>query len=178
MTTVTLRGTFSKDERPSNGLEAIADDLLKDQFGTHYVVGIVQFAGSNRPGPGEHEVPAVKFLGIEPLTGEAAGTASMLLDQARKARGLGRMEDSLPDVDPALFDFDGDGHPSISEEAVTRLGADGPHEVPPASAEEELAERAEAKAAAAGDGEGDAKPARSRKPATADPFTTDGGDAA
>jgi hypothetical protein len=180
MTTVTLRGTFSKDERPSNGLEAIADDLLKDQFATHYVVGIVQFAGSNRPGPGEHEVPAVKFLGIEPLTADAAEQAKQILDQARKERGLGRMEDSIPAADPALFDFDGDGHPSISEEAETRLGPDGPHEVPPPSAEEILAARAEraataAKAVVVAAAEAKAKPAKAAKP-SADPFTP--GDAA
>jgi hypothetical protein len=143
MTAVTIRGTFSKDERPSNGLEEIADDLLKDQFGTHYVVGIVQFAGSNRPGPGEHEVPAVKFLGIEPLTDDAADSAKVILDAARKARGLGRIEDAIPVPDAALFDFDEDGHPSVPE---TRLGPDGPHEVPPPSGEEIAAERAEAKA--------------------------------
>lgn len=133
MTTVTLRGTFSKDERPSNGLEQIADDLLKDQFGTHYVVGVVQFAGSNRPGPGEHEVPAVKFLGIEPLVGEAAESAKKILDDARKTRGLGRMEESIPTQDAPLFDFDGDGKPVVPE----------------ASAEELMAERAEEKAAKA-----------------------------
>lgn len=157
MTAVTIRGTFSKDERPSNGLEEIADDLLKNQFGTHYVVGIVQFAGSNRPGPGEHEVPAVKFLGIEPLVGDAAEQAQQILDQARKARGLGRMEDAIPAPDATLFEFDGDGHPTVPE---TRLGPDGPREVPPPSGEELLAERAEAKAA---------KP----KPTT-EPFKADG----
>jgi hypothetical protein len=160
MTAVTIRPTFSKDARPSNGLEEIADDLLKDQFGTHYVVGIVQFAGGSLPGPGEHLVPAVKFLGIEPLSGDAAEQAQQILDQARKARGLGRMEDAIPAQEPTLFDFDEEGHPSANPE--TRLGPDGPREVPPPSAEEIQAERAEAKA----------KP----KPITA-PFNS-GGDAA
>lgn len=146
MTAVTIRGTFSKDERPSNGLEEIADDLLRDQFGTHYVVGIVQFAGSSRPGPGEHEVPAVRFLGIEPLTDAAAADAARLLDAARRERGLGRMEESIQRPDPTLFDFDGpdDGEPKRVGEV--RMGPDGPREVPPPSAAEELAEREEAKA--------------------------------
>lgn len=144
MTAVTIRPTFSKDTRPSNGLEEIADELLKDQFGTHYVVGIVQFAGGSVPGPGEHLVPAVKFLGIEPLSGDAADQARQILDQARKARGLGRMEDAIPAPDAALFDFDEDGHPTVPAE--TRLGPDGEREVPPADGAEILAERAEAKA--------------------------------
>lgn len=148
MTAVTIRGTFSKDERPSNGLEEISADLLRDQFATHYVVGIVQFAGSSRPGPGEAEVPAVRFLGIEPLTDAAAADAARLLDEARKARGLGRMEESIPQPDAALFDFDGDGHPKLSEAAETRLGADGVHEVPEPSAAELMAERAEAQPSA------------------------------
>lgn len=141
MTAVTIRPTFSKDTRPSNGLEEIADSLLKDQFGTHYVVGIVQFAGGSVPGPGEHLVPAVKFLGIEPLTGDAADSAKVILDAARKARGLGNIEDAIPTPDAALFDFDDEGRPT-----VTRLGPDGEREVPPADGAEILAERAEAKA--------------------------------
>lgn len=160
MTAVTLRPTFSKDTRPSNGLEEIADALLKDQFGVHYVVGVVQFAGGSVPGPGEHLVPAVKFLGIEPLSGEGAESAKKILDDARRERGLGRMEDNIPAPEPALFDFDGDGRVTVSPDAEVRLTGDGPREVPPPSAAEELAERAEEKA--------------KRGKATATPFTPDG----
>lgn len=141
-TPVTISGTFSKDSRPSNGLEDISAELIKDQLGLHYVVGVVQFAGASVPGPNEPLVPRVKFLGIEPLKGAPADEAKRILDQARKGRGLGLMEDALPTAaDPALFDFDGDGHPVVPE---TRMGPDGEHEVPPPSAEELEAEAREA----------------------------------
>jgi hypothetical protein len=147
-TPVTISGTFAKDSRPANGLENISSELIKDQLGLHYVVGVVQFAGASVPGPNEPLVPRVKFLGIEPLKGAAADEAKRILDQARKGRGLGLMEDAIPAApDPALFDFDGDGHPTVSADAETRLGPDGEHVVPEASAEEILAEREEAAAA-------------------------------
>jgi hypothetical protein len=149
MTAVTIRPTFSKDTRPSNGLEAIADDLIADKHEVHYVVGIVTWAGGSIDLDGAI-TPAVKFLGIEPLTGDLAESAKTVLDSARKARGLGRMDDNLPPREEMLFDFDGDGHPTISRgdgEPETRLGPDGEREVPEASGEEILAEREEAKAA-------------------------------
>lgn len=160
MTAVTIRGTFPKDSRPSNGLEGIATQLYADKAQHHFVVGVVKWAGGGLDEDGAL-IPAVKFLAIEPVDGEAADVASKLLDVARKARQLGRFEDEHP-VDSALFDFDGDGKPTITEAAETRLGPDGEHAVPTPSAEEVLAERAEAKAAKG-------------KP-SADPFTP--GDAA
>lgn len=148
MTAVTIRPTFSKDTRPSNGLEAIADDLIADKHEVHYVVGIVTWAGGSIDLDGAI-TPAVKFLGIEPLSGDLAESAKAVLDSARKVRGLGRMDDNLPPREEMLFDFDGDGHPNIRAE--TRLGPDGEHEVPPPSGEElqaELDERQAEKAAA------------------------------
>lgn len=166
-TPVTISGTFSKDSRPSNGLELISGELIKDQLGLHYVVGVVQFAGASVPGPNEPLVPRVKFLGIEPLKGSPADDAKRILDEARKARGMGRMEESIPAQDPTLFDFGTPGGEGGSVDEPQRVGevrltGDGPHVVPPPSAEEIQAERAEAKAAAKG-----------KKP-TDDPFTPDG----
>jgi hypothetical protein len=144
VTAVTIRPTFSKDTRPSNGLEVIADALMADQFGTHYVVGIVQFAGGSLPGPGEHLVPAVKFLGIEPLTGTSAEDAARLLDQARKARGLGRMEDAITRPEPALFDLSTDEDGKVE----VRMTGDGDRDVPGPSGEELTAELDEKRAGA------------------------------
>ncbi|AGL19522.1 hypothetical protein [Actinoplanes sp. N902-109] len=150
MTAVTISGTFGKNERPSNGLETIAEDLIKDQLAQHVVVGIVQFSGATLPGPGEQLVPRVKFIAIEPLDGNAADTVRSLLDVARKDRGLGRVEETLFDGTRGGFDFDrpDDGdEDELNGQTEIRLGQDGEHEVPPASGEEILAEREEAKAA-------------------------------
>jgi hypothetical protein len=140
MTAVTIRPTFSKDTRPSNGLEGIAEDLLADNHAVHYVVGVVTFAGGSVDEDGAI-TPAVKFLGLEPLSGPGADDAKRILDVARKTRGLGRMEDGIPANEPVLFDFDGDGKPTV------KANPDGEREVPEASGEEIMAERAEAKAA-------------------------------
>lgn len=158
MTAVTIRPTFSKDTRPGNGLEEIADKLLADNHAVHYVVGVVKFAGGSVDDEGSI-TPAVKFLGIEPLGGPLADQAKQILDEARKGRGLGRMEDNLPPVESSLYDFGEDGRVTISKDAETRLaeedgegepetrlGPDGEYEVPPPSAEEIVAELAEAKA--------------------------------
>jgi hypothetical protein len=151
MTAVTISGTFGKNERPSNGLEEIADQLIKDQLGRHFVVGVVQFAGASVPGPNEPLVPRVKFLAIEPLESGslAAKDAERILDGARKHRGLGQLEDTVAS-DPVAFEFDEDGKVSATwkdGEPETRLGADGEHQVPEASAEELQAEREEQAAA-------------------------------
>jgi hypothetical protein len=98
MTAVTIRPTFSKDTRPSNGLEEIAENLLSDNHAVHYVVGVVTFAGGSVDEDGAI-TPAVKFLGLEPLEGAGADDAKRILDNARKTRGLGRMDDSIPAAD-------------------------------------------------------------------------------
>jgi hypothetical protein len=121
MTAVTLRGTFKKDSRPSNGLEEIADELIADKARMYYVVGVVKWAGGN------------------------VAEEADILDKARRARQLGRFEDEHPAQMQIEFDFD--GKPTVAAE--TRLGQDGEHVVPEASGEEILAERAEAKAAKA-----------------------------
>lgn len=69
MTAVNISGTFAKDERPMNGLEGIADQLVADEFGTHYVIGRVKPHGYNKK-PGEPMTPVVKFEHIEVVTGE------------------------------------------------------------------------------------------------------------
>lgn len=116
MTAVTISGTFGKDERPQNGLETISDNLLADQFARHVVVGVVQFAGANLPGPGENLIPRVKFVAIEPLGDDAADQARQILDQARKLRGLDQIEATLFDH---LADGDDDQVPEASGEELT-----------------------------------------------------------
>lgn len=153
MTAVTIRPTFKKDSRPSNGLEEISDQIVADKARLHFVVGVVKWAGATVSEDGDL-TPAVKFLAIEPLTGEEAGAASAILDRARKGRQLGKFEDEHPTT-VSLFDFDGDGHPTISAEAETRLGPDGEREVPEPDGDEIVAELDERRAKKAKEAEAD-----------------------
>ncbi|WP_435589588.1 hypothetical protein [Micromonospora aurantiaca (nom. illeg.)] len=125
MTAVTISGTFSKDERPNNGLERIADDLIRNQLGRHVVVGIVQFAGATIPGPGEPLSPRVKFLAIEPLCDDAAEQGRQMLDQARKLVNLGPVAETLFDAVADVDDRPG-ADPGPHPAAGNLPGADEP----------------------------------------------------
>lgn len=129
MTAVNISGTFRKDERPYNGLEAIADELAdKTKLHESYlVVGIVSPKFVKTDAEDGTDTPTVRFDRIEPLFGEAADMARKLLDGAHQER-TGR--------DPQMqLDFGVDG--------------DGERVVPPPSAEELAAERREAEEATA-----------------------------
>ena len=125
MTAVTIRGTFSKDERPSNGLEEIADDLVKNQFDRHYIVGLVQFAGGNVTGPGEGLTPAVKFAAIEVVSGDDAVTVKALLDKTRASRDLAPVQEQLFDTDRD-DDPDDDGEEMEGQTRLTDHGYGSP----------------------------------------------------
>lgn len=150
MTAVTILPTFKKDSRPNNGLEDAADAMQADKTRLFRVVGTMKYAGASISEEGEI-TPAAKFVTIEVVDDENdVREVDRLIDIRRKQRGLGDARD-IP-VGGQLagqveFDFDGpaDGEPKRLGEV--RLGPDGPREVPPPSAEEELAEREEAKAA-------------------------------
>lgn len=154
MTAVKFKGTVSKNESENNGLEAVADRLVKNEFGRHVIVGIVELHKITKD-PGETPVPTVRFFAVEPVDGDDELLAKELLDRARKARGMGNIVDSLFDAKPEDFNYDGPAGRSTEVEGQmelgtgeTRLGPDGPHEVAEKSVEEELAEREEAKASA------------------------------
>lgn len=149
MTAVTIRPTFKKDSRPNNGLEVIADDMQADKTRLFRVVGTVKYAGASVSEEGEI-TPAAKFITLEVVLDQASGmTVDALIDERRKERGLGNAQD-IPIVGQLAgqMGFDFDGPDEEPEETETRLGPDGPREVPPPSGEEIQAERDEAKAAA------------------------------
>lgn len=148
--TVNFMGTFSEKSRPNNGCPDIAEWILNHRHATIPAVVELGFHKYSETETGRVLVLSIKA--VEPTVdsdgGDSQGLGAqtrLLMDVKRKSKGKGKFELGT-EADPALFDFDGDGHPTISEAAETRLGPDGPHEVPPASAAEELAERAEAKA--------------------------------
>jgi len=164
MTAVKLKGTWSKNERDSNGLEAISGDLVKNEFSRYYVVGVVEQHKVTKE-PGEAPIPTARFVAIEVAKDDDEDIARDMLDRARKGRGLGQVPDDLFSASREDFNFDGptpsgalpgqqelplDGSDDGGEGgsvAETRLGPDGEHEVPPPSGEELLAERDEARAA-------------------------------
>ena len=177
MTTVNVSGTWSEKQRPLNGLSTHADAIHKDRTLRVPVVAYVEFHQFAEKLTGD--VLTVAIGAIEPATepdgsdpGGLGKQVMDLLDQLRKQRGKGSV-DEVPSHSGELngqeafdFDFDDDGHPT----GQVRVGPDGPREVPPPSAAEVMAERAETKAGA----KSGAKPgAKSAKPA-ADPFTADG----
>lgn len=164
MTAVKLKGTFSKNERDSNGLEDISTDLVKNEFSRYLVVGMVEQHKVTKE-PGEAPIPTVRFVALEVAQGDDEAIVRGLLDRGRKGRGLADLADTLFSTPPDEFDFDGDSSASteVPGQEELRMGPDGEHQVPPPSGEELAAERAETKAA------------KAKKPAT-DPFTP--GDAA
>lgn len=101
--TVNIAGTFKKDERELNGLEAIAEDLIGNPLERRVVAALVEtkrvvedFAdgGSKRV--------VTSIVHIEPLTGDAATDARKYLDEAYRAR-TGRDESAPTDT---IFDKD------------------------------------------------------------------------
>lgn len=98
MTAVNIKGTFTKDERPGNGLEAIAEEIVHDEFRRWTVIGIIEQHKVTKA-PGEAPRPTVRFVALEPLTVEdAAEQGAQMLDQARKSRGLGLVAETLFDA--------------------------------------------------------------------------------
>lgn len=96
--TVNISGTFTKENRESNGLESIHDELVEAGLDRHIVVGLVETKFVKRDvAAGGIDTPTVRFVSIEPLTGPAAAAARELLDAARQERTGQR-------VDPTLLD--------------------------------------------------------------------------
>ncbi|WP_328465487.1 hypothetical protein OHA21_43720 [Actinoplanes sp. NBC_00393] len=157
--TVNISGTFSEKQRPNNGLERVAEFLHANRITQIPVVALVEWHAHGETKTGEKL--AVSITAIEPGF-EADGSdpdgigrqIRDLLDQLRKRQGLASVEDTLFSAPREGYDFDdapgGEGGAELDgqEELPIRMGPDGEREVPPPSAEEELAERAEAKAAA------------------------------
>ena len=109
MSAVNISGTFKKDRRPDNGLEAIANDLVKNEFARYTVVGIVELHKVVKE-PGEEPRPTVHFVALEVLDGDAADVAQTYLNDARRDRDQGPLSGTLFDSDP-----DRDGEAGESE---------------------------------------------------------------
>lgn len=122
---VNISGTFKKDSRPSNGLEAIADALVKDELGRHVVVGIVELHKVVKE-PGEAPRLTVRFVAIEPVDGDYEDQVREILDKARTARGLNAVPKGLfdmpADVTTAQADDDGPHTERVRDEWLIKDG--------------------------------------------------------
>lgn len=118
---VNISGTFKKDSRPDNGLESIAEDLIANELKRHVVVGVVELHMVKKA-PGEEPIPTVRFVGIEPLEGDAADQGRQMLNQARTARGRAVVPEGLFDM-PTDDDED-------TPRATPAAGVDGQEQLP------------------------------------------------
>ncbi|WIM97819.1 hypothetical protein ACTOB_001373 [Actinoplanes oblitus] len=153
--TVNISGTFSEKHRPDNGLERVADFMDANRITQVPVVAIVEWHANGENQKGKKMAVSIKAIepGIEGDGSDPEGTGQQirdLLDQLRKRQGLGSIEDTLFSAPREAYDFDGEtgegGSRELDGQLEMRLGPDGEHQVPEASAEELLAEREEAKA--------------------------------
>jgi hypothetical protein len=147
---VNLKGTFSKDQRPNNGLDAIAEALNRNRLRRIAVVGIIAYH-AHHEAVGRPESITVEFEAIEATDGDADEQVRQILDQQRKARGLGQVELTLFDEspaggstsagdagrDPTAGPWPGDAEfvapPSVVAAGDAVAGADGPEDDGPTS---------------------------------------------
>ena len=100
---VNIKGTFSKDQRPNNGLDSLAEYMNRNRLTRVPIIGFVEFHKLVDE-VGRPQVLTVEVGAIEPLLStdgiDANGAAEQgwqLLDQQRKLRGLSIVEETLFD---------------------------------------------------------------------------------
>lgn len=155
--TVNISGTFSEKHRPDNGLERVAEFMDENRIAQVPVVAIVEWHANGENQKGKKMSVSIKAIepGFEADGSDPHGAGQAiraLLDDLRKRQGLGSIEDTLFSAARGSFDFDGGEGGSApreieGQEPLIRTGSDGEFEVPEASAEELMAERAEAESA-------------------------------
>lgn len=98
---VNLKGSFSKDQRPNNGLDTLAEFINGHRLTRIPVVAFVEFHKLVDE-KGRPTVLTVEIGAIEPLLStdgvDANGAAEQgwqMLDQQRKLRGLAAHEETL-----------------------------------------------------------------------------------
>jgi hypothetical protein len=84
-------GTFKKDERVNNGLEAVREQLIegarKPGNKTHLVVGMVTVKRVTFDAEDGIETPVVKFVGLEVVDGfDGAEDARKLFEKVHRGR--------------------------------------------------------------------------------------------
>jgi len=106
---VNISGTFSKDDRPNNGLETIAAELIKDELSPRVVVAII-VPHSYSKSVGGPLVPTVRFAAIEVVPdGPDAITVRDMLDRIRGRRDQAPVMRSLFEEHEPVAGHDPDG---------------------------------------------------------------------
>lgn len=169
MGTVNISATFSKKQRPDNGLERVSQHIDANRLTRVPAVCFVEWHGAHDTLTGRDIAVSVRAIepGINPDGGpvpglpvhdgfptDAAGQIMWLLDNVRRAHGRPDVQDTLFGAPAAELRGDPEDEELPGQMVIptgeVRLGADGPRVVPPADGAEIMAERAEDKAANAG----------------------------
>jgi len=132
---VKIAAQFKKDTRPLNGLESIADDLIKEPHRRWFIIAEVE----NRRtvidhSDGDAESPTVNLVHIEPmLSGAGEDTIRKMLKAAYKART------GNDTVEPAPTLFDGD--PPPADDTAPEVPHEPVEEEPPFDPDAPVSER-------------------------------------
>lgn len=129
MTAVKLQGTFKKDQREFNGLEAIADELIAHPHKRYVIVALVECVGYDVDfADGGTKTPKVRLVAVEAMEGDHAATAQKYLDESYNGR-TGKtappptlFDDSDPE-DEAEDQGDEPGQPAVADGAPEADGA-------------------------------------------------------
>ena len=124
--TVKISAHLTRERKEFNGLDRMHDELVDQPRGTRYAVVAYEVKRVSDEIDEGVEIPTIRLSHIEPVDGAQADRVRDILAERYKDR-TGKSLDG----DPTLFDA---------------VAGDGPREVPEASAEEIMAERAERKA--------------------------------
>jgi hypothetical protein len=96
--TVNIAGTFKKDQREYNGLEAIASKLIDDPLTRRVVVGVVETKRIVRDmADGGTETAVVRFVHLEAVDGDQGEQAKQMLAKAYTERTGGQADETLFD---------------------------------------------------------------------------------
>lgn len=130
MSGVRIKGTFTKDEEPLNGLVAVRESLIDDKLARHLVVGLIEtHQVTERAADGFDPVPTVRFVQVEVVDVADADMVRGAMDRAHRKR-VGR----AGGADPTLFDPDQPDMDAAVREAEDQ-GLIEPVETPAESAE-------------------------------------------
>lgn len=152
---VNISGNYTEKTRPNNGMERVGPYLHNNRLTRIPVVAYCEWFGHAETLTGEKlsvVIPAIE-PGVTATGGDvpglpvhdgfpttAAGQIMWLLDSIRRAGGKGAVADTLFTVPASARGRDDDDEELEGQQELIRVGADGPHVVPPPSGEELTAE--------------------------------------